>query len=391
MAQDAGRRASAVRNRVAGIAAVAGLVDLLLSIWIVLPPPSRQFVPLAVGAPEVSGWMLAGALASLALILIAGRRSRVARGGLVCAFGAAALAAIPLAQFGSVARAAATSRMQIIGDGTVARLDLRELFGRRAAAAARVQRGIPFASPAGVPLTLDVYQPAAGSGHPAVVQIYGGAWQRGAPGDDPDLALALAARGYVVFAIDYRHAPAFRWPAQIDDVRSAIEWIATHGRGYAADPDRLAILGRSAGAHLGLVAAYTSPRRIRGVVSLYGPTDLAAGYRELPSPDPLDVRALLRALTGGTPDDRPGVYRDASAITYASRPLPPTLLIHGSRDHIVLARFAERLHDRLRAAGTASLLVEIPWAEHAFDAVPSGPSAQLARFEIERFLAWAVR
>src|SRR6185295_14743748 len=200
------------------------------------------------------------------------------------------------------------------------------------AAAAHETHGVPFASPAGVPLTLDIYQPTSGSAHATVVQIYGGAWQRGVPHDNAGLARLLAAHGYVVFAIDYRHAPAFRWPAQIDDIRTALDWVAANGRRYGADPERMAILGRSAGAHLGLMAAYTSTRPIRAVVSLYGPTDLAAGYREPPSPDPLDVRGLLRALTGGTPDDRPEVYRDASPIAYATGPLPPTLLIHGSRD-----------------------------------------------------------
>ena len=270
------------------------------------------------------------------------------------------------------------------------RLDVGSLFAGLKAGDARITRGIDMGSPGGVRLTMDVYQPPSASGRPAIIQIYGGAWQRGAPGDNPELATYLAAHGYVVFAIDYRHAPACRWPAQIDDVRGGIDWIADHGREYGADPDRLVILGRSAGAHLALVSAYTSTRRILAVVSLYGPTDLAAGYRELPSPDPLDVRGLLRALTGGAPDDRPDVYREASPITYATRRCS-TLPIYGSRDHIVLPRFAERLHERLRATGTTSLLVEIPWAEHAFHAITAGPSAQLARFEIERFLTWAVR
>jgi acetyl esterase/lipase len=391
MAQDSGLRVRGFPRWLARFGAALGLADLLLSIWIVLPPPSHQFVPLVVGAPELSGWLFAASLVAVVFTGLAARRSRLAQVGLICGLAASVLASRPLVQFGSVARAASAGRQATLGDSTVVRLDVGSLFAGLKAGDARITRAIDMGSPGGMRLTMDVYQPPSASGRPAIVQIYGGAWQRGAPGDNPELATYLAAHGYVVFAIDYRHAPAFRWPAQIDDVRGGIDWIADHGREYGADPDRLVVLGRSAGAHLALVSAYTSTRRILAVVSLYGPTDLAAGYRELPSPDPLDVRGLLRALTGGTPDDRPDVYREASPITYATRRLPPTLLIYGSRDHIVLPRFAERLHERLRATGTTSLLVEIPWAEHAFDAITAGPSAQLARFEIERFLAWAVR
>jgi acetyl esterase/lipase len=64
------------------------------------------------------------------------------------------------------------------------------------------------------------------------------------------------ARGFVVFAIDYRHAPQWPWPAQIEDVRAALGWVREHGGEYGADVSRLALLGRSAGAQLAMVAAY---------------------------------------------------------------------------------------------------------------------------------------
>jgi acetyl esterase/lipase len=78
-------------------------------------------------------------------------------------------------------------------------------------------------------------------------------------------------------------------------------------------------------------------------------------------------------------------------VTYVTRQVPPTLLIYGSRDHVVEARFGRELHDRVREAGAASVLLEIPWADHAFDAIPNGLSAQIALYYTERFLAWALR
>ena len=132
-----------------------------------------------------------------------------------------------------------------------------------------MSHGIRFAEPDGQRLTLTVYRPN-GDGHfPAIVQIYGGAWQRGTPEDQSELGRYLAARGYVIFAIDYRHAPRWTWPAQIADVRSALAWIREHAADYKADMTRLALVGRSAGAQLALLAAYEPDApRIRGVVGV---------------------------------------------------------------------------------------------------------------------------
>ena len=99
---------------------------------------------------------------------------------------------------------------------------------------------------------------------------------------------------------------------------------------------------------------------------------------------------LEEALIGGTPSEFPDRYRDASPITHVKPGLPPTLMLFGSRDHIVEPRYGVRLHDSLVAAGNTAVYLEIPWAEHAFDEVFNGPSAQLAIYHTERFLAWAM-
>ena len=138
-------------------------------------------------------------------------------------------------------------------------------------------------------------------------------------------------------------------------------WIAAHRREYDADPERLALIGRSSGAQLAMVSAYApGAPPVQAVVSYYGPVDLVEGYRHPPTPDPLHVRGIEEAFLGGGPDDVPERYREAFAVTYATRPLPPTLLVYGARDHVVEARFGALLHERLRATGTTSVLLEIP-------------------------------
>ena len=132
---------------------------------------------------------------------------------------------------------------------------------------------------------------------PILVQIYGGAWQRGVPSDKSDFATWLASSGYVVIAIDYRHAPAWRWPAQIEDVNEALRWVGAHAHEYAGDTSRVVLMGRSAGAHLATMAAwFTTPIRVRGVVSYYGPVDLTEAFKNPPRPDPLRIRSVEEAL-----------------------------------------------------------------------------------------------
>ena len=194
-------------------------------------------------------------------------------------------------------------------------------------------RGVKFAAPNSIPLTLDIYKPPTAGRVPILVQMYGGAWQRGAPADNEWFARYFAIRGYIVVAADYRHAPQWKWSAQIEDVRSALRWIAAHAREFDGDSARIIVIGRSSGAQLAMTAAYqeASPS-IRGVVSYYGPVDLAEGWRHPPEPDPLHVRDLLGAYLGGTPDQVPDRYREASPITYTSRRLPPVFLMYGKHD-----------------------------------------------------------
>lgn len=98
---------------------------------------------------------------------------------------------------------------------------------------------------------------------------------------------------------------------------------------------------------------------------------------------------MLKAFLGGTPEEFPDRYRQASLYTYVTRPVPPTLLVYGKQDHLVQAKFGRAMGDRLRQAGNSATFLEIPWAEHAFDAVFRGVSSQLALYYTERFLAWA--
>jgi len=376
-----------VRTTGAWALLTVSLVLGFLAIWVVTPAPVSALLPFGVAVPELSPAL--GAIAViLATIAWFARARRPARAAAGIAVAAALLFAVPLAQLPSTIRrfdAAMTAA------GFDARLTFLNLTFIPAPGPSAVRRGVNVDATRTTPLVADIYARQGVRDAPLLVQLYGGAWQRGAPGDDELFARHFAALGYVVAAIDYRHAPAARWPAQIDDVRASLAWLRAHARELGADPARLVLVGRSAGAQLALVAAYQDGApAVAGVVSLYGPVFLADGWREPPHPDPLGVRSILETYLGGTPDDVPDRYEAASPVSYLTSHAPPTLLVYGTRDHIVDVRFARRLEARLHAAGVRAALLEIPWAEHAFDVLPHGLSARLARFYTERFLAAVV-
>jgi acetyl esterase/lipase len=390
------------------LALVLALVVLAIAPWAQIAAPTRGLLPLSVGAPELSAWLLLIAGVALVLSLLAFRtspaRRRLTRLSLVLSLIAMAVPSYVLTRFPATLRDFDAQWLATLGNTPpeVAPLDVasplrpvpyswREMLTGLDLAPVRITRGIPVAAPSEVPLTVDVYRPEGNQTVPAVVQIYGGAWRSGEPDDDAALAQALAGAGFAVFAIDYRHAPRWQWPMQLHDVLDALAWVRAHAADHQADGARLALIGRSAGGQLAMRASQDERAgTVRAVVTVYGPVDLVEGYRSPPDPDPLDVRAVEEALFGGTPDERRDLYVDASPITRARLPHPPVLIITGGRDHIVEPRFGVMLHEALRAGGV-SLLLHLPWADHAFDAVPFGPSSQIALYYTQRFLTMALR
>jgi acetyl esterase/lipase len=360
---------------------VASATLLFMSVWTVIPAPTFFLYPLAVGSPEVSPVLLAGGIALSLIAARHARRNNVARFALVGAAIASVLSLVPIVQLPfalarfnrSMNRTTADPPAILPGD-------------------VNVIRGIPFSKADGVPLSLDVYQPPGTGPFPIVMQIYGGSWQNGAPASQDWFSRHLAQRGYLVVAIDYRHAPEWIWPEQIVDVRAALYWISQEAQKFGGDRSRIVVAGQSAGAQLAMRLTYQEgPSSIRGVVNYYGPVDLAEGWRQPPQPDPANVRGILEAFIGGTPAQKPEHYRHASPITWVSRSVAPTLSIYGSRDHIVEARFGRMLDAALRNAGATSVLLELPWSEHSFDAVPNGMGRKIALHYTERFISWAVQ
>jgi acetyl esterase/lipase len=395
---------------------LAAAVTFFLSLWIVLPGPNLFFLRLAVGAPEISP--LLGMISLILLALTLFRRTaprKVMRGSsrrlTALLIATLVLSSLPLLQ---QPRAVAQAERSMAIAFPSSRSKTSSSSSEQSAASyppfswlnfirgipgvsqseLRYRPHIPFAAPSNSdqPLVLDLYQPSAIGKYPAVITIYGGSWRQGSPAQSARMSQYLAARGYVVVAIDYRHAPQHHFPVQLEDVQSALAFVRDRTREYEIDGDRIALLGWSAGAHLALLAGFQAKQPVQAIVDYYGPVDLAAGYSDPPVPDPINSKQVLLDFLGGSPRELPAAYAAASPITYANsaaklgKALPATLLIYGGRDHLVEARFGKRLYDALRRSETLAVWVKIPWAEHAFDKIFNGPSNQMALHFVERFL-----
>lgn len=385
--------------------------SLSLSAWIVVPAPTLALLPLGVATPELSPWLIGFNAIACLLTLVGIQRKWLQRLALGLGLVGLGLSTIPLLQLPLAVQQANAQLQANLGPsyeqvsqqrdrqagqssngGRSQPFVLQQVFTGIPASSVRYDSNIPFAKPDGVQLSMDIYRPPQVGRYPALVVIYGGAWRAGTPAANAAFNRYMAAQGYTVFAIDYRHAPRYRFPAQLEDVRTALAFVRAHAVEYEADGDRIALLGRSAGGHLAMLAAYQPDAPpVQAVVSYYGPFNLTAGYADPPEPDPIDVRAVLRAFLGGTPAEKPDLYRAASPASYVTRSLPPTLLIHGRRDHIVELKFAQGMYQRLQSVKSPAALLEIPWAEHSFDEVFQGLGSQLSLYYLERFLAWALR
>ncbi len=280
---------------------------------------------------------------------------------------------------------------------------------------------------AGVPLYADILSPPAGvtpSGL-GIIFIHGGAWRFGRRNISKfPYFRQLAGQGHLIMDIDYTLNPLGTIPGMVRDVKRAIIWLKAHATEYNIDPERIALLGQSAGGHLALLAAYTpnyvgwQPKNVAGdtsvraVVSFYGPPDMIALHDDMVArfgsvltDDVLEqVNGLLSRvredtlvpvisdLVGEPLAERPDIYRLLSPSTYVDAGCPPTLLLYGTHDVFVDHLSAERLYKSLRQANVPVVYLPLPGCEHTFESVLPrvSPAAQTAVYHLERFLALMV-
>jgi acetyl esterase/lipase len=233
---------------------------------------------------------------------------------------------------------------------------------------AELKTNIEYEKAGGEVLHLDANVPDGAGPFPVVIAVHGGGWSSGdktGKGDFAPVLKLLTTNQFTWFSIDYRLAPTNRWPACFDDVQTAIRWVKVHAAEYKGDPNRIALLGYSAGGHLACLAAVLAKpdTRVQAVVGLAPPTDLTAdaehrggvgkwsSMRNLLGRDSMDAETLK-------------LLRQMSPITQVKPGLPPFLLMQGDSDKTVLPPFPRNFAAKLKENGVPYELYFLKGAGH---------------------------
>lgn len=228
-----------------------------------------------------------------------------------------------------------------------------------------VREKIVYSRPGDRELHLDAFVPRRDELCPAVLVVHGGAWRSGNRLQLRGYAQALAERGFVCFAIDYRLAPAHKFPAQIDDCREAVKWIRANASEYKVDPARLGAIGYSAGGHLVSLLGTTGEEpaesngnidtRLQAVVAGGAPTD----FREM-----ADGGNWAEYWMGGNLKSVPEKFTAASSAAFADKHDPPFFFYNGTADRLVPISWSMSCHDALKDCGVRCEIHRIEGADH---------------------------
>jgi acetyl esterase/lipase len=203
---------------------------------------------------------------------------------------------------------------------------------------------------------LDVYVPRGASDRPVIVFWYGGTWTSGSKSKYRFVGAALANLGFVAVLPDYRLYPEVRFPAFVEDAAQALVWTHEHAREFGGDPQRIFVMGHSAGAHQAAMLAYDERWLaraggdrgwIRGLIGLSGPYWL--------TPNSAELNKIFSA---------PYKPADWQPGRYAGRNAPPSILFHGRADTVVIPDHSIALYAILRQAGVDSELELYPRLGH---------------------------
>jgi alpha-L-fucosidase 2 len=236
-----------------------------------------------------------------------------------------------------------------------------------------LHRDIEYGQAAGVSLRLDASVPEGDGPFPVAILVHGGGWNSGdkanvgSEGKSADITpwfAPLTAAKFTWLSINYRLAPAHRWPACFEDVQTAIRWAKAHAKEFRADPARIVIFGHSAGGHLATLAGTLGEgdTRVQAVVGYAPVTDF---IYELPARGGLGKALQDLHDQPKEPNEQSlAILRDTAPINHVKPGLPPFLLLHGDADKTVPYQTSINFQAKLRSNGVTCDLIMIPGAGH---------------------------
>lgn len=230
----------------------------------------------------------------------------------------------------------------------------------------------------GVPLTLDIFnaKKELKNGSPVIIYVHGGSWVYGdkeIPSAISPLLDAFREEGYSIISTSYelmRGEENFN--KQISDVKDTIRWVHKNKEEYNFNENKIGIIGASSGAHLSLMAVYSSedqfvddeelknyPSSVKYLIDFFGPSDLN-------TLDMNNVNWDLEQIINSVGDNKEEVLTKYSPINYVDKNEPSTLIIHSRKDSIVPYKNAERLYEELISKNNKANIITLEGATHDF-------------------------
>ena len=234
------------------------------------------------------------------------------------------------------------------------------LIGMAPASEVVVIYDVVYGDHEGEPLLLDVYRTQDATKRPVLIAVHGGSWRKRSKSSWANLAPRYAKHGYVVFAINYSLAPPGgdeTFPAPVNDVSLALQWAQDHAYEYGGDPNRIGVVGSSAGGHLGLMAGASGGVSPDAIAVFSPPTELRSLRR-----DGVLVGSIEKFL-GCEPKECPETYRQASPVYQVDPWSPPTFLAY-STDEMIPLRQPRLLKRQLNEQGVPSTYVKNEGTAH---------------------------
>jgi pectinesterase len=220
-------------------------------------------------------------------------------------------------------------------------------------------------------VTLTVYVPEKASSYPAILDIHGGGWKDRQVEQDKPMMERLAVRGFVTALVAYRLSGQAKYPAAINDCKSAVRYLRAHAAEFKIDPERIGVMGGSAGGHLTGLMAMTNGKpefegdgpdkdqssSVKAAIVMAATMDLVAANKEKTGDGTV-------AFFGATAQEKPELYAQVSPITHVRAGVPPTIFIEGEKDTLKIGR--SEMQDKLRALGIETEVYTLKDAPHPF-------------------------
>ena len=228
------------------------------------------------------------------------------------------------------------------------------------------------------PLLLDLYSPNERKEKlPLLIFIHGGGWKGGKKEDYRVYTQVFATKGYVVASLSYRLTGEAKFPACVNDVKCAVRYLRSHADEIGIDPERIGVVGGSAGGHLAMMIGYSSDvpelegngghagvsSHVKAVVNIYGPTNLNDDFVRKNK----DANQLIESLFGKSVADAGDLLDKASPGFYLDAKDPPTLILHGTIDDIVPVDQSDQLAKKLAELKIPYVYDRLPGWPHTMD------------------------